>query len=553
MVTFIRASAFLAAIIVLAYGLTGTDESADRTWLICLGIAGALLTASWWPRPTTGMPLYNRTLLRWATIVLVGFALVSLQLVRVQIVESSRITNRVAETPDGEVVSNPRDRLRSLELQRGRIYDAAGRILADTVLRDDGTYERRYPEMSTAPLIGYYSPSLYGSTNIEREFDDYLSGEQGGNPFTEWLDGILNVERRGYDLSLTIDLELQQRAVELLDGRPGAVILLDAATGEVVAMAGAPSFDPNRLYTNLGQQSADEMAAIQAYWQQLVSDPDSPLVFRPTQGVYNPGSTFKTVTAAALLDRGMANLGTIFRDEGILEVEGRIIEEPNRPDPTQVDFTLEQAYAWSLNVVFAQIGLQLRGEAMWEYAERFGFGAAVPFDIDTSESRVADSRDELNSLTLLADTGFGQGRIVSTPLQMALVTAAVANGGEIMRPFVVKSVHDDTGETLRTFDSRRWRNPISPATAETLRAMMIATVEYGYSAGAAIEGLDVGGKTGTAELDSGEPHSWFTGFADINGRPLVVTVIVEHGGPGSQAALPIGRAMLEAAIHTMLD
>jgi penicillin-binding protein A len=549
MATFTRVSAFLLAAMVLAYGFSGTDESADRIWLACLGAAGVLFTVSWWPRQTRSLPLYNRTLLRWATIVLVGFALVSLQLVRIQIVESGRIANRVAETPDGQYVSNPRDRLRSLDLRRGRIYDSSGRVLADTVLRDDGTYERRYPELSTAPLIGYFSPSLYGLTNIEREFDRYLSGERGGNPFSEWLDNVLNAERTGYDLTLTIDLPLQQRAVEMLDGRSGAVILMDASTGAVVAMAGAPVFDPNRLYANAGQQTAEEMQAIQSYWQELIDDPRSPLLFRPTQGLYNPGSTFKTLTAAALMDLGMANSGTTYRNEGILEVEGRIIEEPNRPDPAQVNFTLEQAYAWSLNVVFAQIGLQLRGDAIWEYASRFGFGESLPFDIDTSETQVATSRDALNSLTLLADTGFGQGQILSTPLQMALVTAAMVNGGEIMQPYVVHRVVAENGDTLTTFGNQRWRRVISPDTAAAMRQLLIATVDYGYSTGAAIDGITVGGKTGTAELDEGEPHSWYTGFAEDGDRTLVVTVIVERGGPGSQAALPIGRAMLEAAMQ----
>lgn len=549
MATFIRFAAFIGAMLVLTYGFSGTDESADRVWLVCLGFAGALLTISLWPRGTRALPLYNRTLLRWSAIVLVGFALVSLQLVRVQVVESARISGRVGETPDGEIVTNPRDRIRSLEMRRGRIFDSNGTVLADTVLRDDGTFARTYPELSTAPLIGYYSPSIYGSTNLERAYDSYLAGEEGGNPAAEWLSGLLNSERQGYDLELTVDVRLQQRATELLDGRPGAVILMDADTGAVLAMAGAPVFDPNRLYANLGQQTSEELAAIEAYWAELIADPNAPLVFRPTQGLYNPGSTFKTVTAAALVDQGLADASTIFRDEGLLEVEGRIIEEPNRPDPTQVDFTLEQAYAWSLNVVFAQIGLQLRGDTLWDYASRFGFGDSLPFEFDTSESQVASSRDMLNSLTLIADTGFGQGQILSTPLQMALVTAAMANEGQIMHPYLVQRVLEGDGSELRLFGDRGWRQPVSPETAAIMRDLLIATVDYGYSSAAAIDGVVVGGKTGTAELADGEPHSWFTGFAEDGDRTLVVTVIVERGGPGSQTALPIGREMLVTALQ----
>jgi penicillin-binding protein A len=549
MATFLRVSALLGALMVLAYGLGGTDEPSDRTWLICLAVASVLLTMSWWPRGSRTLPLFNRTLLRWSTIVLVGFALISLQLVRVQIVESARTVNRVAETRDGEVVINPRERLRALEMRRGRILDREGRVLADTVQREDGTFQRTYPESSTATLIGYYSPSLYGATNIEREFDEHLAGERGGNPAEEWLDDLLNAERHGYDLKLTVDLDLQRRATELLGDRPGAVILMDADTGAVLAMAGAPTFDPGQLYANIGQQTEEEFAAAQAYWAQLAADPNAPLVFRPTQGLYNPGSTFKTVTAAALVDQGMANASTIFRDEGTLVVEGRVIEEPNRPDPSRVDFTLEEAYAWSLNVVFAQIGLQLRGDLLWEYASRFGFGSQIPFDIDTSETQLASSRDALNNLALLADTGFGQGQILATPLQMAVVVAAMANEGVIMQPYVVEQVLHEDGTTLDTLGNERWRQVVSPETANILRSLLIATAEYGYSSGVKIEGVTIGGKTGTAELGDGEPHSWFTGFAEIDGRTLVVSVVVERGGPGSQTAMPIGRAMFEAAMQ----
>jgi peptidoglycan glycosyltransferase len=549
MSTFLRVAAFLGALIVLGYGFGETDEAADRIWLICLAGAAVLLTISWWPRGIRHLPLFNRTLLRWATIVVVAFAVVSLQLVRVQIVESARIANRVAHAPDGEVVSNPRDRIRSLEVQRGRIVDREGRVLADSVRRDDGTFMRTYPEPTTGPLIGYYSPSLYGSTNLEAEFDEYLSGVRGANVAADWLARVLNADRRGHDLVLTIDLTLQQRATELLAGRPGAVILMDAKTGAVLAMVGAPAFDPNRLYANVGQQSAEELQAAQEYWAELVADPAAPLLFRPTQGLYNPGSTFKTVSASALLDLGMAGTDTIFRDEGTLVVEGRVIEEPNRPDPSQVNFTLEQAYAWSLNVVFAQIGLQLRGDALWDYASRFGFNEGLPFDIDTFATQVASSRDALNNLTLLADTGYGQGEILATPLQMAVIMGAMANDGRIMRPYLVERVENAEGDTLARFGNERWRQVVAAETAASMRSMLVATVEYGYSQGAAIEGLTVGGKTGTAELAEGEPHSWFTGFAEADGRTLVVAVIVERGGPGSQTALPIGRELLAAAFQ----
>lgn len=550
MTTFVRLSAFFGALLILAYGFSGTEEQADTIWLVLLLAAGVLLAISWWPRGTRGLPVFNRTLLRWSAIILVCFTLVSLQLVRVQIVESSRIASRVAEAPNGEVATNPRERLRALEMQRGRIFDREGRVLADTVKRDDGTYQRTWPEPSTAPLIGYYSPEMYGSTNLEAAYDAYLSGQEGGNPAEEWLNGILNKRQPGYDLQLSVDLDLQNLAAELMAGRPGAAVLMDPATGEVLAMYGAPTFDPNQLYANLGQQTDEEIQAIEAYWAELNADPNAPLVFRPTDGLYNPGSTFKTVTAGALIDSGKANLDTVYRDEGVFEIEGRIIEEANRPDPTKVNWTLEEAYAYSLNVVFAQIGLQLGSDTLWDYASRFGFGESIPFDFESATTQIANSREDLNNQALLADTGFGQGQILATPLQMAMVVAAAENGGVMMRPSAVDKVLGDGGKTLEDFGNDEWRRVMSGESAAAVRDLLLATADYGFSQAARIDGLTVGGKTGTAEVGEGEPHSWFTGFAESGDRKLVVSVIVERGGPGSQAALPIGRELLTAAMQS---
>jgi peptidoglycan glycosyltransferase len=512
--------------------------------------AGVLLAFSWWPRSTRSLPIFNRTVLRWATIILVCFALVSVQLVRVQVVESARTVNRIGESPDGEVVSNPRQRARSLDVQRGRILDEHGNVLADSTQLEDGTWARTYPTTAAAGLIGYYSPGLFGSTNIEQEYDDYLSGVKGGNPAEDWLNGVLHKDQRGYDLGLTLDLDLQQQADDLLAGRPGAVILMDADTGAVLAMAGAPSFDPNKLYANVGQQTQQQIDEIQQYWADLNAEDGSPLIFRPTQGVYNPGSTFKTVTASALIDTGKADLNTVYRDEGIFEVDGRVIEEANRPDPTQVNFTLEQSFAYSLNVVFAQIGLQLGSDTLWEYANRFGIGRQIDFDIPTSDqTQIASSRDALNNRALLADTGFGQGEILVSPLDMALVVSTIANDGVQAHPYVVDRVMDHNGKVLDTFDHGDDTRIIAPESAAMVQDLMRATATYGAAKGMDIEGATVGGKTGTAEVGSGDPHSWFIGYAKTDQHSYAVAVVVEHGGAGSQVAMPIGADMLRSAVQ----
>ena len=545
---FIRLSALLGAALAVAYGFSVSDSGVNTTWMLSLLLAGVLLAIAWWPSAVRALPIFNRTILGWTTIVVVAFVLVTIQLVRVQVVDSAQTTSRVARTSAGEVFSNPRARLDALEVRRGRVLDAAGRVLADTVKRADGSFERSYPEASTGPLIGYYSPLLYGASNIERAFDAYLSGDKGGNPAKQWLNGLLNRERQGYDLRLTVNLDVQRKATDLLGGRPGAVVLLDANTGAVLAMAGAPTFDPARLYANQGQLTGDQLQAVQDYWAQLNADPNAPLLFRPTQGLYNPGSTFKTVTAAAALDSGMANLNTVYRDEGALNVDGRIIEELNRPDPNKANWTFEEGYAWSLNVVFAQVGLQLGGDRLLEYARRFGFGQAIPFDIPTSETQIASTPGGLNNRAQLADTGFGQGEILTSPLQMALVVQAVVNGGETRQPYVVSEVLDSNGSTLQRFGGQTPRRVVSADTAAALRQLMLASADYGYASAAKIAGATVGGKTGTAEVGEGEPHSWFTGFAEAGGKRLVVAAVVEHGGAGSAAALPLGRDLLAYAL-----
>jgi peptidoglycan glycosyltransferase len=536
----------LAAFGAILYGLqTGSDWS-DRQWLQALGVSGLLLLVAWWPAGTTRLPPFNRSTMRLATVLLVAFALVSVQLVRVQIVQSERTLDRQAVTPDGQVVQDPRQQLEGNPERRGSILDRNGVVLAETVTDDNGA-RRVYPLPAAAGVLGYYSPGLYGTSEIEAALDEELSGDAGGNPVSEWLDGVLHREQPGYDVMLTIDAGLQQRATELLGERNGAVVMMDAESGELLALAGLPTYDPSRLYID-GESSDEQRAAAAAYWQELLERGDAPLVFRPTEGLYVPGSIFKMVTASAILDAGLATPETLFRDEGVLEVDGRVIIELNRPDETKVDWTLEESFAYSLNVVFARIGLELGPELLAEYASRFGVGVEPPLEIDSSASRLTSEGSSLaDSRTLVADTAFGQGELLMTPLQMALIGAAIANEGVIMQPQIVHRVVDEDGDVLEEPGPNQWRRPISEETAAAMHQLMLASAEYGYASGAPIEGLSVGGKTGTAETGTDQSHAWFVGYADDGERTLVVSVIVEFGGSGGQTALPIGRELLAQA------
>lgn len=536
------------------YGLVAGTEWQESRWLALLVASGVLFAIAWWPSGVRQMPLFNRTLLRWVTVVIVAFVLITIQLVRIQIVQSDEIGNRIEVTDGGEVVVDPRLVSIETDTRRGKMLDRNGVVLVESVEQNDGSFERLYHEPSTAGLTGYYSPVLYGSSGLEAAWSAELLGKEGGNPAVEWLDELLHRERTGYDLHLTIDVELQRRARDLLNGRPGAVILMDPDTGEILAMASAPAYDPNPLSVESSSDSSEEVEQAVAYWSQLVVDPSAPLVFRPTQGQYVPGSTFKMVTGAGALAEGIATPEQSYRDEGSLVVDGRVIIELNRPDPNRVHWTFEEAFAYSLNVVFAQVGLDMGAERLLEAAEQFGFGSSIPFDLPVEQSRLIDDASRLvGNRTLVADSAFGQGEILVTPLQMALVGAAIVNDGEVMRPRLVSGIYDD-GRLIQRYEEERWLRAMDSETARSMQRLMIASVDYGYASGAAIEGVTVGGKTGTAETGTGEPHAWFVGYSDQGeDQRLVTAVIVENGGRGGDVALPIGRSMLKAGMERSTD
>lgn len=542
----IRALAMLGALGAIVYGLQVGSAWSDRRWLQALSVAGILLIIAWWPSGTRRFSTFNRSLLRLSTILLVAFALISVQLVRVQIVQSERTLERSQVTESGEVIMNPRARLEADPKLRGSILDRNGTVLAEQVTDEAGT-RRVYPEPAAFGLLGYYSPALYGSAELEAALDEELSGEGAGNPLSEWLDDLLHRERRGYDAELTIDLALQQQAIAMLGERRGAVVLMDAATGEILVLASTPTYDPNPLYTDI-ESSEEQLGAARAYWNDLIAREDAPLLQRATNGLYVPGSTFKMVTATALLNEGLAGIDTLFRDEGILEVDGRVIIELNRPDESRVDWTLEESFAYSLNVVFARIGLELGAELLTEYAERFGIGSELPFILNTAPSQLhAEGSDLRTNRTLVADTAFGQGELLVSPLQMAMIGAAIANDGVMMEPMIVSAIRDEDGDVIERRRPDDWRRVMNAETAAAMHQLMVASADYGYASAAQIEGLTVGGKTGTAETADGDPHAWFVGYAQDGERTLVAAVIVEHGGSGGATALPIGRDLLASA------
>jgi peptidoglycan glycosyltransferase len=533
-------------VVLLGWGLATIDDVSDARWLTTLGIAWLLLLLATYV-PLSNMPQFSRSLIRIAIVFATVLAIVSVQLIRIQVVQQDAIAYRTAQTDDGDAIANPRVVLTPLENQRGEILDRDGVVIAATT-EQDGNYYRSWPNPATSYIAGYHSPFLFGSSGLELSYADVLTGQAGNNPVTRLFNNLLHQPQQGSDISLTLDTGLQESAQSMLGDQNGAVVVVDVDTGDIIVMASSPNYDPNQLFTTSPTSNADA----QAYWDTLVADPDAPLVTRANLGLYTPGSTFKTVTAAIAIELGYADPESVYTDDGQLVIDGRVLEGQNRPNVLQTQWTLREGIMWSLNIVLAQVGLQIGGGEFWDMAQRFGFGRDIPFDLPVSESQLASDQSFLDSSNAVADTGFGQGEIQVSPLHMAIITAGVANDGAIMQPRLVDQIFSPNGSATDVPPSETWLTPMSPETASQVEAMMVHTVNAGSVQAAQAPGYVVGGKTGTAETGVETPHAWFVGFiGPLDGESqYAVAVVLEFGGSGLTGPVSIGRDMLLQTMET---
>jgi peptidoglycan glycosyltransferase len=473
--------------------------------------------------------------------------ILGVQAARYAVFQQRAIAGRVGIDPESEeVVANPRETSNDLLTARGAILAADGTRIAWSELQE-GVYTRFYGDAALAPATGFYSPLLYGKSGIEATWDDALTG-QGGRSLMDQLAGGLGLADAGpLDLALTIQPVLQRQAAQLLDGYIGAAIVIDPATGAVLALASSPAVDP----VPLAAVNQTQVESARNAWEALLDDPNRPLVRRATEGLYPPGSTFKVVSASAALQSGVAEPDTIFEDNGSFEIEGHFIKEANRPDDSITSWTLTEGFAYSLNVVFAQVGLQIGKKTLEDRAEAFGIGTAVPFDEPVSAGQIASSDNFLDSKAALADTAFGQGELLVTPMHMAMVVSAVANEGGAMRPYLVHSLSDQNGKIVSTAKPERWHAALDQQTADIMQGLMVDAVEWGYAGAALLPGYRVGGKTGTAESGSELPHGWFIGFAGEAEPRVAVAVLLEHGGEGGGYPAQIGAQLMETALANL--
>jgi len=433
---------------------------------------------------------------------------------------------------------NPRLIAAIRDRARGKILAVDGRVLAESV-KDGDSYRRRYADRSLAQVIGYGS-AKYGAAGIEAAYQESLIGQDPSDLIGQWQARYFGARSEPGSVVLGLDPKVQAAAVAALGGRRGAIVALDPKTGRILASVSLPNYDANALVDPQQQDVA---------WQQLNDNKDKPLINRAAQGLYPPGSTMKIVTAAAALESGFDPNQQIR------------VDDPYQADKSWGDyfvrsavgahgnFDMALAFQRSENIYFAKVGLTIGGAKLAEYAKKFGLGHAPALDLAAAKGQISNN-GSLDRPTLVADTSYGQGQLLVSPLQMALVAATVGNHGVQVQPHYATEIRDPSGGVLRIVGPGAGDQIISAATAAKLTAFLVGAVEApgAFAFGAKITGVHVAGKTGTAETPSGSPHGWFVGFAPAEDPVVAIAVIVENAGQGGVDAAPIGAAVMRAVL-----
>jgi peptidoglycan glycosyltransferase len=494
---------------------------------------------------------------------LLAFVVVSGGLSWWQVVDAQQLATR-ADNP--QAIAAQRIAL------RGSVFDARGTLLASSVVIN-GISRRTYLDSGFTNVIGYAS-LRFGTTGVERAFNDLLLGQADPNPLRDIVNDVLARTPEPKDLTLTIDKRLQDFAQAQLGGGAGAVVAIDPRTGAILSMVTAPTFNATPISGDPAV-AAKPMALLQA-------NASRPLIDRARMGVYTPGSIMKVLTTSAALESGAITPQTTFPDQPKQEVTGFVVDgftirEHDIGALRPALWNLSQAIQVSSNIYFAHVGLAVGAETLLDTARRFGFCA--PITIGPADRALSAKASYLTAPATngdcspftdrveLASAAFGQARVNVTPFQMALLASTIANGGVMPEPFVVRDVRAHQADPrkgasttiIERFSSPGERRVVSPQTASEVRSAMVDAVQGPLGriyAGAGsvrlygVSGVSTAGKTGTAQRGEGQaPHSWFIGFAPAeNGATpaIAVAVIVEGGGAGSGRAAPIGgRVMAE--------
>ena len=432
--------------------------------------------------------------------------------------------------------ANRRPLLEEMRVPRGQILASDGTVLADSRRIGRGQnrqYVRTYPQGGLFSHALGYSFISRGRAGLERSRNDELSGKQ--DEFESFIDELLGRKREGSDLRTTLDPGGQRTAIRALAGRRGSIVAIEPDTGRVRVMASIPGFDPNQVPDRFSQLNRDDA---------------SPLFNRATQARYPPGSTFKVVTAAAALDSGRFKPDSIVDGSSPKQIGGVRLE--NFGGQSYGPITLTDALTNSVNTVWAQVGQRLGASTMYRYMRRFGFNEEPPVDYPKNQltpsgvfdgGRLLDDEDPVD----IGRVAIGQERLQVTPLQMAMVAATVANGGELMKPRLTERVVARDGRLKEKIQPEEAEQVMSGDTADQLGQMMSKVVEEGSGTAAALRGVRVAGKTGTAEVEGGRSNqAWFVSFAPVDDPRLAIAVTVERTqGQGGTVAAPLAKQVYE--------
>ncbi|MCK2023377.1 penicillin-binding protein 2 [Microbacterium sp. kSW2-24] len=444
--------------------------------------------------------------------------------------------------------NNQRTRLDSYEIQRGSII-IDGTNVATSVPSDDRyQFQRVYADAGMwAPVTGYFNAALDSRTGIEQAMNADLSGT-GSSAFFSEIERILSGQpQTGFSVELSLDAAAQKAAYDALGGLQGAVVAIEPSTGRILAMVSTPGFDTNLLATH----DAD---AANATYDQLVQDPLKPLSNRAIAGDLNPpGSTFKLVVAAAAYASGDFTPDSTLPNPASYTLPGSSNRVSNAWGGTcggGETVTIAEAIRLSCNIPMAELAVKLGDDAIREMAEKFGYNQSFETPLVSTASSYPRALDDAQT----ALSGFGQGQVTATPLQVAMISAGIANDGLVMNPRMVDQVIGNDLSVVRSYDDTEFGRALEPDIADEVTDAMVASVSTGAAQGARIDGIDVAGKTGTAE-NGNKPHTlWFTGFAPADDPAVAVAVVVEDGGgqgqsgSGDTIAAPIAKKVIEAVL-----
>ncbi|MBV9792284.1 MAG: penicillin-binding protein 2 [Chloroflexi bacterium] len=563
----------------------------DTRWIMILWAAAFLLGLALWASLPQLQSVSSRVnvrpgLLNLSLVFSILFILLTIQLLRTEFIFAESIYNRSETLEDGTSFSNSRPVIRSLRVQRGAIVDRNNTVLAASQRASNGLAQRTYPIAQQADIRAFsnilgFSSARYGQFGIERQWDAYLTGERG-QALRSLMDDLQNRPHVGNDLRLTIDAQLQSRTWQIMnqvgEGKPASAVVMDPRSGAVLALVSTPGFDPQSLTLNPEGTDEEENQRIEAAWNEINANENRPLINRPLRGQYVPGSTFKTLTAIGALENPeiLRNPKPIDcpNEYKPVEFEPSVVNAvgpPNRPEQPSLQSIIESTtkrpvdlsgvYAFSCNTAFAQLGNRLGPEKFTELAERFHIympenapDESTDFtDLPTAASIAAQEADFLQRPGGLAASAYGQGQLLITPMQMALMGATIANGGVMPQPYIVESVTDPQDSGVVVYQHREpnnllnTRRIISTEVSRQMLAMMREGVTIGFGKAANVN--NSGGKSGSGEAGNNIIHAAFMAVAPVDEPRYVVYVQIENGrdgaGPGAVAAGEILKAVFE--------